>query len=100
MAAPKISQSRASLNAASDLSRVFLACVDGSNEAIMLTDVRGTIVYVNGAWQHIYGFSKGEAIGSTPRLLRSGHHDEAFYARMWEQILDPQRGYWKGEVVN
>jgi PAS domain S-box-containing protein len=66
----------------------------------MLTDVRGTILYVNDAWQRIYGFSKAEALGSTPRLLRSGHHDQDFYERMWKQILDPKQGFWKGEVIN
>jgi PAS domain S-box-containing protein len=66
----------------------------------MLTDTEGKIQYVNSAWMKIYGYSQGEALGETPRLLRSGHHGKSFYAVMWADILDPAKGYWKGEVIN
>jgi signal transduction histidine kinase len=39
-------------------------------------------------------------MGQTPRLLRSRHQDDEFYRNMWRTILDPERGYWKGELVN
>lgn len=79
---------------------VFQRCVENSNDAVMLTDVSGRIFFVNGAWERLYGFSRAEAIGQTPRLLRSGHHDRDFYHAMWKQILDPRQGYWKGEIIN
>ena len=82
------------------LGRVFLSCVEESSDAIMLTDTRGEIIYVNPAWERLYGFTGEEALGSTPRLLRSGRHDGAFYRRMWQDILDPAKGFWKGEVIN
>ena len=66
----------------------------------MITDIQGTILYVNKAWEEIYGFSREEVIGKTPRVLRSGIHDKDFYQVMWAQILDPRKGYWKGEVTN
>lgn len=83
-----------------DLARVFQACVEGSNDAIMLTDIRGVILYVNPAWERAYGYPRAEALGQTPRLLRSGQHDASFYAKMWVEILDPKKGSWHGEVIN
>ncbi len=84
-----------------DNSNVFYRCVEDSNEAIMLTDTKGILVYVNKAWQKIYGYSYKEAIGQTPRLLRSpDNQDQNFYKGIWESILDPKKTFWKGELIN
>ena len=66
----------------------------------MITDRKGELRYVNTAWSSIYGYSSREAIGETPRLLRSEDHSVEFYASMWSTILNSKLGYWKGEVVN
>lgn len=79
---------------------VFFRCVEGSTEAIMISDLKGFLTYVNPAWERIYGYSKVEALGQTPRLLRSKYHDSVFYTEMWKQIRDPSRGFWKGELIN
>lgn len=83
-----------------DPSNVFFRCVEDCNEAIMLTDHGGRLTYVNPAWQRIYGFSEAESIGRTPRILHSGHQSPEFYRRMWSEILDPEKGFWKGELIN
>jgi two-component system, cell cycle sensor histidine kinase and response regulator CckA len=83
-----------------DQNNVFFRCVEDSPETIMLTDDKGNLVYVNPAWQKIYGYTWDEAVGQSPRLLRSGHQAENFYKEMWGQILNPEYGYWKGELVN
>ena len=66
----------------------------------MLTDRRGRLTYVNPAWTLTYGYSKIEAIGETPRLLRSPGQTDEFYKKMWGTILDPKQGFWRGEVLN
>lgn len=66
----------------------------------MISDVKGKLIYVNPAWVRVYGFSKDEAVGQTPRLLRSKYQDEAFYLDMWRQITDPKIGFWRGELIN
>lgn len=66
----------------------------------MLTDAKGAIVYVNKTWERVYGYRREDAIGKTPRLLRFKHQDEEFYKKMWEEISDPSKGYWRGELVN
>jgi PAS domain S-box-containing protein len=79
---------------------VFRRCVEDCFEPVMLTDRQGTLVYVNPAWSLTYGYSRAEALGQNPRLLRSSRQDGAFYREMWAKILDPEIGYWRGEVVN
>lgn len=81
-------------------SEFFKRCVEDSTEAIMFSDTSGILTYVNPAWQQIYGYSAEEAVGSTPRILRSRYQDDKFYRQMWAQILDPSKGYWRGELVN
>lgn len=66
----------------------------------MITDRKGKLRYVNPSWLLVYGYSKDEAIGQTPRLLRSHFQTDEFYREMWKTILDPKVGFWRGEVVN
>ena len=80
--------------------QIFYRCVEDCYEPIMLTDHRGRLTYVNPAWILTYGYSREEALGQTPRLLRSDHQDPDFYSNMWKTILDPQIGFWRGEVLN
>lgn len=80
--------------------QVFLRCVEDCFEPIMLTDRGGRLTYVNPAWVLTYGYSKEEAIGNTPRLLRSSGQSEMFYRSMWGEILNPEIGFWRGEVLN
>lgn len=82
------------------VNQVFLQCVEDCFEPIMLTDRKGRLTYVNPAWILTYGYKKEEALGETPRLLRSVHQNSDFYKNMWQTILDPKVGFWRGEVVN
>ncbi|AOW80171.1 signal transduction histidine kinase [Halodesulfurarchaeum formicicum] len=72
--------------------------VDSSGHAIYITDPAATIEYVNPAFEQITGFSAEFAVGSTPRILRSGEMETAYYERMWETILDGE--VWEETVVN
>ena len=67
-------------------------------EAIMVTDDQGVITAVNQAFEQITGYSKGEALGQTPSLLRSGRHDASFFQHMWQEIRDKRS--WRGEIWN
>lgn len=59
-------------------------------DAIIITDRDGTIEYVNPAFEKITGFGAHEALGETPRLLKSGLHTRTFYRRMWRTLLAGQ----------
>jgi diguanylate cyclase (GGDEF)-like protein/PAS domain S-box-containing protein len=67
-------------------------------EGIVITDPAGIILSVNPAFTEITGYSPEEAIGQTPRILKSDHHDEAFYAELWKTIAET--GQWQGELWN
>lgn len=69
-----------------------------TSEGMIITDADGTITSVNPAFTALSGFSAEETIGKTPRLLKSGKQDDAFYKRMWGEVLS--RGEWKGEIWN
>jgi diguanylate cyclase (GGDEF)-like protein/PAS domain S-box-containing protein len=69
-----------------------------TQEGIMITDANNVILNVNGAFSEITGYSSEEVIGQTPRILQSGQHDEAFYAAMWNALLN--EGNWQGEIWN
>ena len=72
------------LNFFKDRGSVFLSCVEHCEEAIMLTDTHGALFYVNPAWERIYGYTKEDVVGQTPRMLRSVHQNDAFYHSMWD----------------
>ncbi len=83
-----------------DFQSIFYRCVEDCSEPIMISDKKGQLLYVNPAWERTYGYSKDEAIGQTPRLLRSPYQSDEFYREMWSKILNPEIEVWKGEVVN
>jgi len=78
--------------------RKLSRAVEHSDSAIVITDKDGVIEYVNPAFTRITGYTAEEAIGQTPRILKSGQHPPEFYQRMWETLL--QGKVWKGEVIN
>lgn len=62
------------------------AAVETTSDAVVMTDLHGTIVYVNRAFEATTGYSREEAIGATPRILKSGTHDKRYYEAMWSTI--------------
>ena len=67
-------------------------------EGAMITAVDGSILWVNDAFCHIYGYSREEVTGKNPRILKSGRHDVTFYRKLWDGLA--QSGRWRGEVWN
>ncbi|HWR20603.1 MAG TPA: PAS domain S-box protein, partial [Verrucomicrobiae bacterium] len=78
--------------------RLQAAALEAAANGIIITDRNGTIVWVNPAFTRLTGYTAEEAGGRTPRLLRSGRHDQAFYRNLWETILSGR--VWQGETVN
>ena len=79
------------------LARVATA-VEQAAEDIIVTDKAGVIQYVNPAFERITGYAREEAIGKTPRILKSGAHDETFYRRMWSTLKQGET--WAGRFTN
>ena len=53
----------------------------------MITDRAGVIEYVNPAFESLTGYSPGELMGQTPRVLRSGQQPAEAYKALWQTIL-------------
>ena len=74
------------------------AALNAAANAILITDREGRIQWANAAWTSLTGYSLEESIGNNPRMIKSGHHDEAFYSDLWQTIL--AGGVWEAELVN
>jgi len=85
----------AAVNAERDRLTAILANV---GDAVFVMDPEGRIEFVNAAWERLNGYQFSEAIGQTPKIIKSGHHTPEFYDSMWDTILSGQT--WSGEVVN
>ena len=78
--------------------RRLATAVEQSAEAIVVTDTAGNIQYVNPAFERISGYTRDEAIGQNPKLLKSGEHDQMFYRNLWDTIKRGQ--VWTGRFIN
>ena len=78
--------------------RRLATVVEQAVEAIVITDAKGIIQYINPAFVTLNGYSLEEAIGQTPGILKSGKEREGFYADLWTTIKDG--GIWRAQLTN
>jgi len=81
-----------------DESRRFRLGLEGSSDAVFLTDTAGTILYVNPRFEKIYGYTAQEALGKTPRIIKSGVIPKEQYEYFWGTLLN--KGTISGEITN
>jgi len=77
---------------------LLTVAIEQAAETVVITDVHGTIQYVNPIFETVTGYSPAEAIGCNPSILKSGEQDGAFYRKLWETIASGQ--VWEGRLVN
>lgn len=65
---------------------------------MMLCDAEGRILRVNRAFCDMTGYDPDEVVGQRPSILKSGRHDPAFYAVLWQALRAD--GHWCGEIWN
>ncbi len=81
-----------------DALRQLSVAVEQSPVAVVITDLQGTITYVNRRFTECTGYSYDEAVGRNPRLLKSGHTSPEVYRRLWQTITRGEE--WRGELCN
>ena len=72
--------------------------VEQSPVLVLITDLKGKIIYVNRKFSEVSGYSSEECIGQTPRLLKSGESPASVYTRLWSEITAGRT--WRGEFHN
>jgi len=76
------------------LSLAIEHCVEG----VVITDSQGNVQYLNPAFERITGYSRVEFVGQNIRVLKSDHHDKAFYDHIYKTIQE--KNVWGGRIVN
>lgn len=85
-------------NSDETLIRVFITAVENNPSSIFITDADGIIHYVNKKFVETTGYSSKEALGETPRILKSGHHSDEEYSSLWKTITSGNG--WHGKFYN
>ena len=76
--------------------RLYGTVIDNTDEAVIITDLTGTIIEVNPAFEQLSGYGREEAVGRDAGFTKSGRHDGDFYREMWRALNG--KGRWSGEV--
>ncbi|HIE55885.1 MAG TPA: PAS domain S-box protein, partial [Chromatiaceae bacterium] len=76
--------------------KILSAAVEQSPNAVLITDLRGKIIYVNPSFTQLTGYSAEELIGQDPSILKSGNTPPETYRRLWSTIH--KGGEWR-EVI-
>ncbi|MEW5700879.1 MAG: PAS domain S-box protein [Candidatus Zixiibacteriota bacterium] len=78
--------------------RKLSRAVEQSPVSVVITDLEGSIEYVNPKFEALTGYTADEARGRNPRILKSGETPADTYRQMWETIKSGQ--VWRGEFHN
>ena len=79
-------------------SRLLWMAIEQSHETVVITDAEARIQYVNPAFERTTGYTRAEAIGRKPSILKSGVHDRAFYEELWGGLARGEA--WSGRIIN
>jgi len=72
--------------------------LEAAANGIVVCDKDGTIIWANTAFASLTGYSLKEVLGKKTNILKSGVHDDNFYAYLWGKITAGET--WRGEIVN
>lgn len=78
--------------------KAFSSVINDSSDVIMVVSYPGHIMFVNDAFEKIYGYTNREVVDKNPSILKSGLHSRTFYRNMWDTLLCGQE--WRGSVFN
>lgn len=78
--------------------RKLSRAVEQSPATIVITDLSGSIEYVNPKFTNLTGYTREEVLGKNPRFLNSGKTTPEEYKLMWEAITSGKE--YRGEFCN
>jgi Amt family ammonium transporter len=88
----------ASAEEATSRLRKLTSAVEQNPASVVITNLQGAIEYVNPGFVHTTGYTQEEALGNSPRALKSGIHPPEFYQQMWNTLTRGE--VWRGELCN
>ena len=94
----RVNQRTRELSEANKHLNLQAAALEAAANAIVITDSRGAIMWVNRAFTTMTGYSKEESLGMNARLLKSGEQPDSYYANLWSTIVSGK--VWQGQLVN
>ena len=78
--------------------QVLGAALQSSPLAVVVTDARGVIEWVNPGFEQTTGYALAEVCGAKPSLLASGKTPLQTYSDMWSHLVAGRA--WKGGFIN
>lgn len=78
--------------------RIQTSAINATSDEVVITDPRGTIRFVNPAFERETGYCFQEVVGQNPRMLKSGKQGDDFYKDLWTTISSGRT--WQGEITN
>jgi PAS domain S-box-containing protein len=77
---------------------LFKKALEATADGVVITDINGSIIWVNNAYESLTGYTLAEVKGKNLRLLKSGKQDPSFYRELWDTISAGR--VWHGELWN
>ncbi len=82
-----------------DTLRLQAAALEAVTNAVVITDQKGEVLYVNPSFEKLTGYSASQSIGADiGSLIKSGKQGTQFYKEMWDIISSGK--VWQGQLVN
>lgn len=77
---------------------ILSAAMEHITEAVVITDINGTIQYVNPSFTQTTGYSRQEILGEDFKFLNKYDHSDSFFVKMWHTLENGE--VWKGQLVS
>jgi PAS domain S-box-containing protein len=78
--------------------RKLTRAIEQNPLAVVITNLKGSIEYVNPKFTEITGYSKDDALKQNPKILKSGEMSDEFYEIMWNELINGNQ--WQGQILN
>jgi PAS domain S-box-containing protein len=74
-------------NSLGGLVKLQAAALEATANAVVITSLSGTVIWVNSAFERLAGYTHAEIVGQSTRVLKSSQNSQLLYEEMWRTIL-------------